>query len=99
VRSGSKRPPTKVGRVDGMSGTFILVLQDLALRKSTWYTVGSGAGRGRDTEQDRSKLVVAKLVPIPICLKLTAGKGLPLPIFSRDWNFYSNFEIVAPVRP
>jgi hypothetical protein len=82
-----------------MSGTFILVLQDLALRKSTWYTVGREAGRGRDTEQDRSKLVVAKLVPIPICLKLTAGKGLPLSIFSRDWNFYSNFEIAAPVRP
>ena len=64
MRSGSKRPPTMVGRVDGMSGTFNLVLQDLALRKK--YMVGSGAGRGRNTEQDKSNLVVAKPVPIPI---------------------------------
>jgi len=52
--------------------------------------VGSGAGRGRNTEQDKSNLVVAKPVPISICLKLTTGKGLPPSIFSRDWNFYSN---------
>jgi hypothetical protein len=54
--------------------------------------VGSGAGRGRDTEQDKSNLVVAKPVPISICLKLTAGKGLPVSFFSHDWNFYSNLE-------
>ena len=55
--------------------------------------VGSGAGRGRNTEQDKSNLVVAKPVPISICLKLTAGKGLPPSFFSRDWNFYSNLGI------
>ena len=33
-------------------------------------------------------------MPNHIRLKLTAGKALSPPIFSRDWNFYSNLENV-----
>jgi hypothetical protein len=76
-----------VVRVDLISGTFNLVLQDLALRKSTWSEVE------QEKERDKVNLAVAKGMPNPICLKLTAGKGFPASIFSRDWNFYSNFEI------
>jgi hypothetical protein len=91
VKNGSKRPPTMVVRVDLISGTFNLVLQDLALRKSTWSEVRAGK------RTDKVNLAVAKPMPIPICLKLTTGKGFLASIFSRDWNFYSNFEITRQV--
>jgi hypothetical protein len=66
-----------VVRVDLISGTFSLVLQDLALRKSTWSEVE------QEKERDKVNLAVAKGMPNPICLKLTAGKGFPASIFPR----------------